>query len=202
MRRVRLGLAMVGGLLVLLCLAGSAYGKARTTDVVCYVSAGAPVKGASVRVFSLSGRRLKLRHAARSDADGFVTLVLRGRPRVVRVIARGGVVKGQRVVGSLRAIVRHPGLKHDAYINPVSTVIDAYAALHPDRSLGYARRKAEHLLNLKPGELAGDGLLDETPFFNGLRFLRDARAHGGVQRVRAHASGNPRYRSPHDRPFH
>jgi hypothetical protein len=180
------GLAVVGGLLVLLCLAGSAYGKARSTTMVSYVSAGAPVKGAQVRVVGPSGRQLKLLRATRTDANGFVTLVFRGRPQMVRVIARGGVAKHQRVVGSLRAIVRHPGLKHDAYVNPVSTVVDAYAALNPGRSLAFAKRKAEHLLRLRPGELAGDGLLDETPFFNGLRFLRDARAHGGVQRYIKH----------------
>ena len=56
---------------MLLGLAGTAYGKGRTTTVVCYVSAGAPVRGASLSVYGAWGRRLRLggkRHAAKSDA--------------------------------------------------------------------------------------------------------------------------------------
>lgn len=169
----------------LLGLAATAYGKGRTTVVAGYVSAGAPVNGASVSVYGPAGRRMRLREkraGARSDAQGFFVLVLPGRPGLVRVVASGGRAGGQRVKGSLQAIIRHPGLADDAFLNPVSTVIAAYAAAHPGVSLAHATGVGRRLLGLGAIDSIGRELLGVTPYFDGFSFLRVARANGGVQR--------------------
>jgi hypothetical protein len=193
-RQTRVGwlipaLGVVGALLLFFGLAGSAYGKGhktkgRHTLLVTYVSAGAPVRGARLSVYGRSGKRLALHMPRRdrtTDARGYVVLVVPGRPRQVRVVARGGVVKHHRVDGWLQAIVRHPTLKHDVYVNPVTTMIAAYAARHHGHSLAFARRRVRHLLKLKAGESTGEALLNVTPYFNGLKFMRKAWAHGGVE---------------------
>lgn len=177
--------AVVAAVLVLLGTAGTAYGRGRTTLVVGYVSAGAPVSGARLTVFTPSGRRLKLpqkRDAQESDADGYFVLVLPGRPSSVRVVATGGSVRGERIDGSLQAIVVRPGVNDVVVIDPVSTVIAAYLHRHPGLSLARATRKGRRLLTLSPADSIGPALLQVTPYFDGLSFLRDARAHGGVQR--------------------
>ncbi len=198
-----MGLAVVGALVVLFSLSASAYGRGRTskprhTLLVTYVSAGAAVKGARLSVYGPSGQRLKLqmsRRAAKTDASGYVLLVLAGRPSAVRVVARGGTVKGLKVRGWLEATMRGPSLAHDIYVNPVSTVIDAYAASDPNRSLAGDRRKGRHLLDLKQGDSTGDALLSVTPYFNGLKFIRKARAYGSVQKYVKHLIEQRKQRS-------
>jgi hypothetical protein len=96
------------------------------------------------------------------------------------VVARGGVVNHHRVDGELEAIVHHPSLGHDDYVNPVSTMIAAYAARHPGHSLAFAGRRVRHLLRLEAGDSTGEALLNVTPYFDGLKFMREAWAHGGV----------------------
>ncbi len=108
------GVAVLVALLVALGVAGTASAMGRTTLVVGYVSAGAPVSGATLSAHAPFGRRLKLRE--KSDADGFFTLVLPGMPSSVRIVAGGGTVMGERVSGSLQAIVPHPGPVQDVFI--------------------------------------------------------------------------------------
>ncbi len=181
------GLAVLVALLFPLGVARAASAKGRTTLVAGYVSAGAPVSGASLSFYGPSGRRVKLRE--KSDADGFFTLVLPGSPRSVRIVASGGAVGGERVDGSLQAIVPRPGPSQDVFVNPASTVSAAYAAGHPSASLALSSREAARLLGLRPGDSIGSGLLHVTPYFDGLAFLRAARAHGGLQRYVAYLIG-------------
>jgi hypothetical protein len=189
------GVAALASLLVALGLAGSASGKGRTTLVVGYVSAGAPVNGARLSVYTADGRRLRLqekRPTPKSDADGFFVLVLPGRPGLVRLVASGGSVSGGKVNGSLEAILPHPGPARDVFVNPVSTVIAAYASRHPRASLARATREGRRLLALGPGDSIGRALLHVTPYFDGLSFLRAARAHGGLRRYVASVTGRSR----------
>jgi hypothetical protein len=177
-------LSVLVGASLLLGTAGVADAKSRATHVVGYVSAGAPISGASLRVYGPSGGRLALRTrgaAAKSNANGFFYLVVRGRPSTVRVVARGGTYRRHRLKGSLEAIVPDPGLDRTVYVDPVTTVIAAYAELHPERSLAFAERKATRLLSMEADDPVGRALRSVTPDFNGLKFLRKARRHGGVQ---------------------
>ena len=180
-------LAVLVALLVPLAVADTASAEGRTGLVVGYVSAGAPVSGARLSVYAPSGRRLKLRET--SDADGFFTLVLPGRLSWVRMVASGGTVKGQSVNGSLEAIVSHPSPVPDVFINPASTVIAACVTSNPRTSLALATRKGMRLLSLRPGDSIGRALLATPPYFDGLSFLRAARARGSVQRYVAYLIG-------------
>jgi hypothetical protein len=158
------------------------------------VSVGAPVKGAHLRVYGAGGRRLiASRGGVRSDARGFFVLALPGHPRRVRVVATGGTVRGRRIRGSLEAIVVSPGAARDALLTPVSTVIAAYQARHRRASLSVAIRNGRRLLGLSPGGAGGRALLGVTRDFDGLAFLRTARARGGLQRyiARLIARGKP-----------
>ena len=168
---------------LLLGAPGAAIAKRRTTLVVGYVSAGAPVRGATLTALGPSGRRLTLlekRAAQKTDAAGFFVLVLQGTPRSVLILATGGSARARRVGGSLQALVPHPGVDQTVFITPVSTVTAAYAA-RPRVSLGAAASSARRLLSLRPGDPAGEALLGVTPDFDGGKFLARARAHGGVQ---------------------
>jgi hypothetical protein len=181
------GLAVLLALLLPLGVARTASAKGRTTLVAGYVSAGAPVSGANLSVYGPSGRRMKLRE--KTDADGFFTLVLRGSPHSLRIVANGGAVGDERVDGSLQAIVRHPGPAVDVFVNPASTVTAVYAAGHPRASLALSSLEASRLLGLGPGDSIGGALLHVTPYFDGLAFLRAAQARGGLQRYVAYLIG-------------
>lgn len=188
--------AAVAVLLVLLGVASTADAKGRTTLVGGYVSAGSPVKGASLSIYGPSGSRLTLRNkrgALKSDAQGFFVLVLPGQPRSVRVVATGGTVKGRKLHGSLQAIVQNPRLAQSAFINPVTTVVAAYAARRPRAPLTVATRQTRRLFRLNPNDATGRELLGPTPYFDGLKFLNAARTRGGVQRYVAFliARGRP-----------
>src|SRR5918995_1283879 len=96
-------LALLVALPVLLDVAETAQGKDRSTRVVGYVSAGSPVRGASLSAYGPSGHRLKVRgeSAETSNANGFFHLVVAGRPSVVRLFANGGGHRGHQIEGSL-----------------------------------------------------------------------------------------------------
>ncbi len=169
---------------LLLGAAGAAQAKTRTTPVVGYVSAGAPVGGARMSVYGPSGRPLQLRtkrSAARTNVNGFFHLVVAGRPKLVRVVARGGKLKRRKVRGSLQAFVRRPSLDRTVHVDPVTTVIAAYRIKYPNRSLAAAERMTRRLLKLESDDPTGRALRSVTPDFNGLAFMREAGEHDGVQ---------------------
>lgn len=169
---------------LLLCAASSAGAKPRTSQVVGYVSAGAPVSGARMSAFAPSGKRLKLRTkraAARTNRNGFFHIVVSGKPKLVRLVARGGKVRRHKVKGSLQAFVRRPSIDRSVYVNPVTTVIAAIKLKYPNRSLAWAERKARRLLKLQPNDPIGKALRSDTPDFDGLEFLLKALKNGGLQ---------------------
>lgn len=182
-------LVVVAVVVASLGVVAPAYGRGDTTLLAGYVSAGAPVNGARLTAYDSSGHRLRMRekrNALKSDVDGFFLIVLRGHPASVRIVASGGTVAGQRIDGSLQAIVHDPGLARDVFINPASTVIAAYAASRPRASLARATRRARHLLSLTPGDALGQALLDTTPYLDGRLFLERAGTRGGLQRYVAY----------------
>lgn len=182
--RRRCCLPAVFALLLLSGAASTAEAKPRATQVVGYVSAGGPVKGARMSAYTLSGKRLQLRTkraATRTNRNGFFHVTIAGRPKLVRLVARGGKLKRQKIKGSLQAFVRKPSLDRTVYLNPVTTVIAAIKVRYPDRSLAWAERKARRLLKLQPNDPIGRALRSDTPDFDGLEFLREALKNGGLQ---------------------
>src|SRR6476646_1193952 len=153
MRRRLFGAIGLIGLLVI-ALPGVAGAKARTTRIVGHVSAGTPIKGATVRVYDPTGRRrLKViakRSVAKTTSDGFFDLVVAGRPKKVRLVATGVKVREEHVKGTLDVFIVRPGIAKDVYINPVTTVIAEVRERHPRKSLTHATREARRLLHLQP----------------------------------------------------
>ena len=182
MRRRLFGAIGLIGLLVV-ALPGVAAAKARTTRIVGHVSAGSPIKGATVRVYGPTGRRLKViakRSVAKTTSDGFFDLVVAGRPKKVRLVATGVKVREEHVKGTLDVFIVRPGIAKDVYINPVTTVIAEVHERHPRKSLTHATREARRLLHLQPTDAIGRELLANTAHFNGHAFMAAARKHGGL----------------------
>lgn len=182
MRRRLFGAIGLIGLLVV-ALPGVAAAKARTTRIVGHVSAGTPIKGATLRVYGPTGHRLKIlpkRSVARTTGDGFFDIVVAGRPKKVRLVATGVKVRQEHVQGTLDLFVVRPSIAKTVYVNPVTTVIAEVHERHPRRSLAHATGEARRLLHLTPHDAIGRELLTNTPHFNGHAFMAAARKHGGL----------------------
>lgn len=177
----------------LLCWAPGARGASRSPSAAAQRLN--PAKRVFVWATSGGGRRLGRPHdavvrirshgkvigRARTGVRGIAIVKLKRVPRQFSVQVSGGVFRGQRpkhVPGSLR--VRVSGYRGGpVYVNPATTLLYYYAALHPRRSL---RNDANHVaafLRLPPGhDLEADMISSAS--FNGRDYLRRARRRGGI----------------------
>lgn len=150
-------------------------GVAHAAPVKVYVSAGGPVANAVVTV---DGARAL--HT--TDLHGYVVVDVRSNAAVVHITARGGHVGKTPVRGSLRATIPHPFQRadEDLYVDPFSTIVDAYLTVHPGTSDQIAKERVRALLAIHEREDTERALRHRPRYFDGLRWLRYANLHGGV----------------------
>ena len=126
-----------------------------------YVTAGAPVTGAQIRVVDDEGRVLG-RGRRPSTSDGFFFVDVPRLPREFRVVAQGGRLGGRPVGGELTSAATRfesPGKKETPVdLNPATSISDTYARSHDDVDRAEAERRVKrHHRTLVPGLPWRDG---------------------------------------------
>jgi hypothetical protein len=148
-------------------------------------SLGERLRGARVRVYAISSKRhgrprRRLVGHGRTGSVGvdLVMLKTHRRPARLLVVASGGQLLGKRFDGSMKAPVRGAG---PAFVSPLSSLVVAYQGAHRGLSLKGARRAVRRYYRI-PGffDFAGD--LADRHLFDGRRFIRRSRSHGGFDR--------------------
>lgn len=150
-------------------------GLAHAAPVKVYVSAGGPVVNAVVTVDGALA-------AQRTDLNGYVVVDVDAKTSVIHIAARGGHVGKTPVKGSLRATIPHPFQRadDDLYVDPFSTIVDAYLTTRQGTSDRIARERVRALLGIGERQDTERALRHRPRYFDGLRWLRYADRHGGV----------------------
>jgi hypothetical protein len=147
-----------------------------------FVAAGKPVIGAAVTLTARSGGRVATTGAAPATGlGGYFSAALAHGPRpYVVVSATGGRIGGRLFAGTLTAAVARfrPGMF--VHVNPVTTLVAAYAKTHPSAGLTVSGRRVDRFLGVPA--LPSFAFDQPTPDFDGNLFLARAQAAGGVDR--------------------
>jgi hypothetical protein len=156
-------------------------GEPESLRVWAYFDGDTPVDGGQVRVYA--GERLLHELDApedRSYSEGTALLRFSSLPRHLRVVVTGGRAGGRELRGSLTAEVQDATDGTLVEVNPVTTLVDAWADAGRGRTLGGARNVIERLLGIP--RILGDGDLRATDrWFDGDTFERYALRHGSVE---------------------
>jgi len=141
-----------------------------------------PIADARVRVYA-GGEELRPSGGAdpvTTFDKGTALLQFSSLPEKLRVVVTGGRAQGKTVDGSLTAEVHGAADGTLVYVNPVTTVVDAWENAAPARrTLDRGRRVIEQLLGI-PRILDDYDLSATDRWFGGDRFLRWAERQGSV----------------------
>lgn len=142
-----------------------------------FVTVAQPVEGATISVYSTSGRLLA-REPNATSATGTFAVAVDHLPSRFRIVSSGG----RRFDGRLEATVaRRPGEVTD--LNPVTTIISRYLRGHSSVSLASAEARVETLLGIPLSLDPDTDLRLSEPDFSGRSFLAAARRAGGLDRL-------------------
>lgn len=146
------------------------------------VGEGSPLDGARVEVRSVSGRLLSTAGEWTSPTGTF-DVPVRARPGRYVVSVRGGTVRGRRFGGTLRAVVTRAEAGGKLVVSPLSSVTAAQVLA--GRSPRRAAQATARLFGLPRWHDGAHDLRVSAREFDAGRFLRAARAAGGVDRYLA-----------------
>jgi hypothetical protein len=151
--------------------------KPQTVAGWAFLDSSLPLVGASISIRTSTGGTVPLLpHGLRkTGTSGAFLVAVRTRPRRFTVVASGGRVGGKRFRGTLRLQVRNLSPAATVYVNPASTLVEAYLASHPARSLGTASSFVKSFLAVPPDDTLTFDLRYSSVRFDGSRFLREAK---------------------------
>lgn len=154
--------------------------KNRATLVSGFVHSGGPIRGATVRVY-FPGRKAALR-TVRTNRWGYFVAEVPRIPQRLHVTATGGRSPVGQFGGTMLADVVDPSATDAFYVNPATTLASRYQDRHPGTSAATAWRRIRGVLGLTARHNLQDALGARPAYFDGVRFLQQARRSGGFDK--------------------
>jgi hypothetical protein len=167
--------------------AGTAVSQTTTVKTATWVrgwvrlSALTPVRGARVRLETANGKPIAGSVPVVTNAQGGFVMPVSSVPKRFVVVARGGRAAGKPTPTTLRELALKFRPDHDLIeANLLTTILAQRQAVQPYEPFAASVARVHRLFSIPAGHTIEHDASASAEYFDGLRFIAFARAHGGV----------------------